>query len=125
MKVLGYRLNDKVYGVATHLGGVYISRSEINVYYDEKSLKDDYAKAVKYVTGRMFWGSTDLSVPAEYRGGKVFITNLRGPRCEFKIPKLKGFSDTSKRLSLRNSYKLKDKSLEPEPFKNEDSKNKD
>lgn len=120
--ILGYKVKSPLsnseelstFGLSTHLGTPYLSENTLNVYFgkNNKQLQKNFADALLYVTGRRFFQKTDTSIAKAWRGGKVFITKVGSPKCEFKLSPKEGMlvitpSDFTETVCLRCPYKLK------------------
>lgn len=108
-KIIGYEKDGKFYGIATHLGGVYISSGDINIYYgnDVRLLKDfESAKLLvqgkKYVNGAII--KMDEDDLEKFGRGRLFISTVKNAK-EFIITN-KYPSDSTGTVELRASFKL-------------------
>jgi hypothetical protein len=105
--LIGYRApKGKVYGVYSHLGGFFISEKTINAYYDPYGVIGAYKRVVESSKGRYIVDKLNISMPPQFRGGRVFITRAKSAKCEF------GFAEKFKPIgfggvSLRNNFTLK------------------
>lgn len=89
-KFIGYELNGIVYDIATHLGGIYASENEANIYFDENKLNQDFIKAKKVLCTSInkldndeFILTCAKSTDRDFRGGRLFISSVFSNRCEF------------------------------------------
>jgi hypothetical protein len=107
MKVIGYRVNGECFGVYTHLGAIYISRENINVYLDDKLLEEDYNKMKrKSLLKKADHNKALYRLVPKYRGGRVFISKLKSS--EFNVESLDDrVKDKKNKVLLRILFKYK------------------
>jgi hypothetical protein len=108
-KIIGYEKDGKFYGIATHLGGVYVSRADINIYYvNDKQLLKDFESAKLLVQGKVYREGMSLKLNKEelesFGRGRLFISTVRNAK-EFKIAE-KYPSDSTRTVALRAQFKL-------------------
>lgn len=108
-KIIGYERGGKFYGIATHLGGVYISTGDINIYYvNDKQLLKDFESAKLLVQGKPYVKGAKIKMDEEdmknLGRGRLFISTVKNAK-EFEITN-KCPSDHTKTVALRAQFKL-------------------
>ena len=106
---IGYKVNGKFYTVHTHLECPYLSQSMANIYFgSSKMLNKDFELAKKYVTGSYKILGRISRTKKEFRGGRLFISNVNSPDSEIDLTDKAIFpTDSTRTVALRKEYKLK------------------